>query len=261
MSEPQSQFVRFQLQRQQLQEQIARQAQANRLQVRCLLARSNGERSLKAELQRRPQVGKASSAAPPPDTPPPENGPPENGPPQTGPLFSNFDQQTLALVPALVAQCNEFKAVLEDLSARMPQIDTRLEVLRNDLRTMQTAEDGFAHHVKSFDQMFNSLGRDSQKLTSLLDALSVQLREVEYRYENEQALAKDRSEQQLISIHSCEQRLQVLEARFERVAHILEAAPNHAEIEDIHAEQEATASVLASLNKLVEEMRAVQPVH
>ncbi len=123
--------------------------------------------------------------------------------------------------------------VVDGLSAKLAAVDQKTDVLRLDLRNLDINANHISGQVKGIDQIFASLGRDANKLSHTIEALSSEF-------------------------HKSQVRFHEIETGFERVLKIVEALPSPSAEVHTDAEQEATAKVLASLTKLVEGMRASQ---
>lgn len=194
-----------------------------------------------------------------------------------------------ARIQTLETHCRDLRHSIEELGAKFHPVENKCDVLRNDLRSVELSGDRLADQVKSFDQLFASLGRDSQKLNSLVDSLAGELRQIQARVvssENAQsALAAEKtaevtslqdrlgrlesglvraigllqsSEQGIADLSNLRERFLDMESGFQRVLRAVDSLQKPPEVTDTAAEREATANVLASLTKLVQGMRAAQ---
>lgn len=190
---------------------------------------------------------------------------------------------------AVESQSKQIESSLEALSQRLAPIENKYEVLRGDLRAVESAGEQWKEQFKSFDQIFASLGRDSQKLGAVVDSLSAELRSTQDRQAEmtrqvaalestmnselqsmqervgrfESGLVRaigllQSSEQGIAELSNLRERFSEMETGFHRVLKAVETLEKPVEVSDTAAEREATANVLASLTKLVQGMRAAQ---
>ncbi|MFO0508412.1 MAG: hypothetical protein ACK5YZ_00225 [bacterium] len=194
-----------------------------------------------------------------------------------------------ARITALESQTGSVQAGIEDLLARLAPVENRFEVLRGDLRAIEAAGDRWNEQIRIFDQIFASIGRDSQKLSGAFEALGSEVRSTQERFgqlEAEQTRAEkglsgeiaalgDRmerletdlmgaigllqsSEQEINELAQLRSSIYEMEHGFQRVLRAVSNLERPIDLSDTAAEREATANVLASLTKLVQGMRAAQ---
>ena len=192
-----------------------------------------------------------------------------------------------ARVRALETQTGAVQGGIEDVLARLAPVENRLEVLRGDLRAMESAGDRWNEQIRSFDQIFASIGRDSQKLSGAFEAVGSEMRSMQERFAQlaaEQTRAEkgltgeiaalgDRmerldmdlmgaigllqsSEQEINELAQLRSSIYEMEHGFQRVLKAVANLERPIDLSDTAAEREATANVLASLTKLVQGMRA-----
>jgi chromosome segregation ATPase len=161
---------------------------------------------------------------------------------------------------------------LEGLAARVNSIDQKIEVLRSDLRSLDLSGTRISEQVKSFDQIFASLGRDAHKLSHTVDALALEFRKSQTQMSDSGAL-QDRlnrleagmaraidllqsPDHGLADLSHLRDRFAQIEADLGRVMKVVEDLPTPPEDAEVLAEREATAKVLASITRLVEGMKS-----
>jgi len=187
------------------------------------------------------------------------------------------------------AQYAGLRGVIEEFSSKFHPLENKCDVLRGDLRSLELSEDRIGEQVKSFDQIFASLGRDSQKLNHVVEGLAVELRQVQDRVASAETIQQESgvgrnsemvslqerltrlesgmvraigllqsSEHGIADLSHLRERFLEMEAGFERVLKVIDSLDRPNESSDTAAEREATANVLASLTKLVQGMRVAQ---
>lgn len=137
----------------------------------------------------------------------------------------------------LTYQTKPLQKAIEDLTARL--------------------DDRVADQLKSFDQMFASLGRDSHKLAADQTIMQDRLTRLESGMVRAIGILQS-SEGGIADFSNLRDRYLELESSFQRVLKAVESLQRTPEPTDTTAERETTASVLASLTKLVQGMRAEQ---
>jgi predicted nuclease with TOPRIM domain len=177
------------------------------------------------------------------------------------------------------------QVAVTEIAGRMDPLESKYEVLRSELKSLEASADRFSDQMKTFDQMFASLGRDAQKMNSTIEAVAEELRAMLPRLEAvestnpseeltslqnrlinlETGLTKaigllTTSEQGIAELSNLRERFAEIEAGFDRVLKAVETLERTPAVPDNAAEREATANVLASLTKLVQGMRAAQQV-
>ncbi len=161
---------------------------------------------------------------------------------------------------------------IDALAARVHSIDQKMEVLRSDYRSLDLSGTRISEQVRSFDQIFASLGRDAHKLSQTVDALSLELRDSQAQMPDAGALQDrlTRLESGMVraidllqspnhgiaDLSQMRDRFSKIEAGLERVMKIVEDLPGPPEDSVALAESEATAKVLASITRLVEGMKS-----
>jgi DNA repair exonuclease SbcCD ATPase subunit len=190
-----------------------------------------------------------------------------------------------ARIENLESSSHLLQVAVTEIAGRMEPLESKYEVLRSDLKSLEASADRFSDQVKTFDQMFASLGRDAQKMGSTIEAFAEEMRAMVPRLEAaestnpseeltslqnrlsnlETGLTKaigllTTSEQGIAELSNLRERFAEIEAGFERVLKAVETLERTPAVPDNAAEREATANVLASLTKLVQGMRAAQQV-
>lgn len=165
-----------------------------------------------------------------------------------------------------------FQQSVDSLAAKVHSLDQKTEVLRSDLRNLDLSGSQIGEQVKTFDQIFASLGRDAHKLSHTVEALAQEFRKPQdqtpeigtlqdrlSRLESGMVRAIDllqSPDHGLADLSQMRDRFSGMEAGIERVMKAVENLQSPPEDTEVLAEREATAKVLASLTKLVEGMRS-----
>lgn len=190
-----------------------------------------------------------------------------------------------ARIENLESSSHLLQVAVTEIASRMEPLESKYEVLRTDLKSLEASADRFSDQVKTFDQMFASLGRDAQKMGATIDAFAEEMRALVPRIEAAESVNASEeltslqnrlsnletgltkaigllttSEQGIAELSNLRERFAEIEAGFERVLKAVETLERTPAVPDNAAEREATANVLASLTKLVQGMRAAQQV-
>jgi chromosome segregation ATPase len=168
----------------------------------------------------------------------------------------------------------DLRASVHDLGSRLHPLEAKYDVLRQDLKALQLTTDRHGDQIRSFDQIFASLSRDSHKIGTMVDGFATELKqlqtqaaapaepredlqELQSRLSHAIALLQD-SETSINEVNLLKERFEQMESRLEQIFSTVQSLSKPALEEDSKAEREATANVLASLTKLVQGMRAAQ---
>jgi chromosome segregation ATPase len=167
----------------------------------------------------------------------------------------------------------ELRASVQDLGSRLQPLEAKYDVLRQDLKALQLTADRHADQIRSFDQIFASLSRDSHKIGTMVDGFATELKhlqtqatvpaepkedlqELQSRLSHAISLLQS-SETGINEVTHLKERFEQMEARLEQLLSTVDSLSRPALEEDSKAEREATANVLASLTKLVQGMSPV----
>jgi DNA repair exonuclease SbcCD ATPase subunit len=313
-------------QRRELLAELSRQTEERKRKVRELLVQASRRRDQQAESERQERQSAIRRAIDPIKEPTPPSAPARPAPvvapvlepppapraiaapPRETESLSNVDQRITGLeaafaklvqtvterldygakFSALEAQVRQAEAGLAGIVARLAPLENKCEVLRGECRSLEASGTRVSEQLKGFDQLFASLGRDAQKLSSSLDALAAELRQCESRLDALEAGSESRriaqaselgnlqdrlgrlesgllkaigllqsSEQGMAELGALRERMQEMEAGYERMLASVRQI-ERSSLPDDTAEREATAKVLASLTRLVQGMRATQ---
>jgi capsule polysaccharide export protein KpsE/RkpR len=251
--------------------ELARAAGARKLLLKKMVLQCIEDRNPASDsgrLERRATLQQISPALPP--SPPPIVGS------EAPTLLSPEIESRLAHIEAHINRARDPVSTsnpsIEDLAARVHSIDQKIEVLRTDLRSLDLSDTLINEQVKSFVQIFASLGRDAHKLSQTVDALALEFRKSQAQMPDATALQNrlthlesgmaraidllQSPDHGLTDLSHLRDRFSRIETDLGRVMKRIEDLPAPPVDADLLAEREATAKVLASITRLIEGMKS-----